>query len=103
MVTKELKMVSINDINQTIIAGNFTNEQLNAITLAVKFARNQLVKQNRGSLVVGTKVKFTSSRTGSSVFGTVEKVNRKFIIVRENGFNTLGGSWRVPANMLEAV
>ena len=96
-------MVSINDINQTIIAGNFTNEQLNAITLAVKFARNQLVKQNRGSLVVGTKVKFTSSRTGADVYGTVEKVNRKFIVVRENRFNTLGGSWRVPANMLEAV
>ena len=96
-------MISINDINHTIIAGNFTNEQLNAITLAVKFARNQLVKENRGSLVVGTKVKFTGGRTGATVFGTVEKVNRKFIIVRENGFNTLGGSWRVPANMLEAV
>ena len=96
-------MVSINDINHTIIAGNFTNDQLNSIVMAIKFARNQLVKENRGSLVVGTKVKFTSSRTGADVYGTVEKVNRRYIVVRENGFNTLGGSWRVPANMLEAV
>ena len=96
-------MVSINDINHSIIAGNFTNDQLNSIVMAIKFARNQLVKENRGSLVVGTKVKFTSSRTGADVYGTVEKVNRRYIVVRENGFNTLGGSWRVPANMLEAV
>lgn len=96
-------MTTINDINQTIIAGNFTDEQLSSIIMAVKFARNQIVKQNRGSMVVGTKVKFTSSRSGRTVFGTVQKVNRKFIIVRENGYNTLGGTWRVPANMLEAV
>lgn len=96
-------MATIQEINSSIIAGNFTNEQLDSIVMAIKFARNQIVKQNRGSMVVGTKVKFTSSRSGRAVFGTVQKVNRKFIIVRENGFNTLGGTWRVPANMLETV
>ena len=96
-------MVSINDINQTIIRGDFTNDQLDSIIMAVKFARNTIIKRNKSSLRVGDSVKWTSSRTGATVFGTVEKVNRKFIIVRENRFNTLGGSWRVPANMLEAV
>ena len=33
--------------------------------------------------------------------GTVEKINRKFIIVRENG--KAFGNWRVPANMLTVV
>jgi len=96
-------MVSINDINQTIIRGDFTNDQLDSIIMAVKFARNTIIKRNKSSLRVGDSVKWTSSRTGATVFGTVEKVNRKFIVVRENRFNTLGGSWRVPANMLEAV
>ena len=96
-------MVSINDINQTIIRGDFTNDQLDSIIMAVKFARNTIIKRNKFSLRVGDSVKWTSNRTGATVFGTVEKVNRKFIVVRENRFNTLGGSWRVPANMLEAV
>jgi len=94
-------MVTIQDINSTIIAGSFTNEQLDSIAMAIKFARNQLAAKVKFTLVKGTNVKFTSSRTGQTVLGTVEKVNRKFIIVRENGkaFST----WRVPANMLEAA
>jgi exoribonuclease R len=92
-------MVSINDINHAIISGNFTNEQLNSISMAIKFARNQLVKENRGSLVIGTKVKFTSSRNGQTYVGDVTKIARKYVTVRSPGY----GLWRVPANMLEAV
>ena len=94
-------MTTINDINQTIIAGNFTNEQLDSIVMAVKFARNQIAKENKRSMWVGDSVKFTSSRTGEVVLGTVQKINRKFIVVRENG--NRNRVWRVPANMLEAV
>ena len=94
-------MTTINDINQTIIRGDFTNEQLDSIVMAVKFARNQLVKKNKQSLWTGDSVKFTSSRTGEVVLGTVQKVNRNFSIVRENG--NRNRVWRVPANMLEAV
>jgi hypothetical protein len=92
---------TIQEINSAIISGNFTNDQLDSIMMAVKFARNQIVHKNTGSLVVGTAVKFTNNRTGQSVLGKVEKVNRKYIIVRENG--KAFGSWRVPANMLTAV
>jgi hypothetical protein len=94
-------MVTIQDINSTIIAGSFTNEQLDSIAMAIKFARNQLAAKAKFTLVRGSKVKFTSSRTGKTVLGTVEKVNRKFIIVRENGM--MFQTWRVPANMLEAA
>ncbi len=97
-------MTTLQNINSAIVAGEFNNEELNKIAEAIKFARNQLVKENRGSLVVGTRVKFTSGRTGATVFGTVEKVNRKFINVRETNPGRLSsGIWRVPANMLEAV
>lgn len=94
-------MTTINDINQTIIRGDFTNEQLDSIVMAIKFARNMLIKQNKKSMWVGDTVKFTSSRSGETVLGTVQKINRKFIVVRENGNRNL--TWRVPANMLEAV
>lgn len=91
-------MATIQDINSTIIAGNFTNEQLDSIQMAIKFARNQLATKVKFTLVKGTSVKFTSSKTGQTVIGTVEKVNRKYVIVK-----TTQGGWRVPANMLSAA
>lgn len=91
-------MATIQDINSTIIGGSFTNEQLDSIVMAVKFARNQIAQKNKYTLVKGTSVKFVSSRTGQTMFGKVEKVNRKFVIV-----NTNAGNWRVPANMLSAA
>lgn len=91
-------MTTIQDINSTIISGAFTNEQLDSIMMAVKFARNQLATKNKFTFRAGSRVKFVSSRSGQLVLGTVEKVNRKFIIV-----NTTQGNWRVPANMLEAA
>jgi len=38
-------MTTIQDINSTIIAGNFTNDQLNSIMTAITFARNQLAQK----------------------------------------------------------
>jgi len=94
-------MATIQEINSTIIAGNFTNDQLDSIAMAIKFARNQLANKNKFTFRVGSSVKFVHNRTGQYVLGTVEKINRKFIIVREQG--KAFGSWRVPANMLEAA
>jgi len=94
-------MTTIQDINSTIIAGNFTNDQLNSIMTAITFARNQLAQKNKFTLRAGSSVKFVSSRSGQTILGTVEKINRKYVIVRENG--KAFGTWRVPANMLEAA
>ena len=94
-------MTDISAINSAILAGNFTNDQLTSIGDAIRFARAQLAQVNKYTLTVGTKVKFHSSRSGKTIEGTVQKVNRKFIIVREQG--TLAGTWRVPANMLSAA
>lgn len=90
--------LTIAEVNTAIIAGNFTNDQLNSIGDAIKFARAQIANQNKFTLVKGTKVKFTNSRSGQTVIGSVEKVNRKFIIVKSGMTN-----WRVPASMLSAV
>ena len=95
-------MSTIQEINSTIISGQFSNDQLNSIIAAVTFARNQPAQKNKFTLRAGSNVKFVSSRNGQTILGTVEKVNRKYVIVRENG-KTFGGVWRVPANMLEAA
>ena len=90
-------MATIQEINSSIMFGSLTNEQLNSIISAVKFARGCLVKQNKNLFVVGSKVKFTNSKTGQTMVGEVSDVKRKFIHVR-----TSQGVWRVPANMLQS-
>jgi hypothetical protein len=94
------RLTQIQQVNSAIMFGDFTNEELTSIIDAVKFARANIANQNKRALTLGTIVKFTSSRTGMPVTGTVEKINRKFIIVRET--NKLS-NWRVPANMLTVV
>jgi hypothetical protein len=92
------KTVTIQDVNSAIMFNGFSNDQLNSIVMAVKYARNQLVRETKSNLRPGLNVSFVSSRTGRAVNGTVDKINRKFVIV-----NTTAGKWRVPANMLEVV
>lgn len=90
--------MNIKDINATIISGIFTNDDLNSIAEALRYARAQLAKQTRRSLMLGDTVKFTSNRNGVTYTGTVNKIKQKFVLVRTNG-----GLFNVPANMLEAV
>ena len=94
------RLTQIQQVNSAIMFGDFTNEEISSIIDAVKFARASIANQNKRALTLGTIVKFTSSRTGMPVTGTVQKINRKFIIVRET--NNLS-NWRVPANMLTVV
>ena len=91
--------MNIKEINSAIMHGDFTNEQLNSIGDAIRFARAQLVVRNKSVLSVGATVKFTSSTRGT-ISGVVKKINRKFIIVDQVGQFR---SWKVPANMLEVV
>ena len=98
------KLSTIQQVNQAIMFGDFTNDELNSINDAIKFARAQIAKQNKREMGVGTVVKFKNSRTGMTVTGTVKKVNRKFILVNEQKSGSLFGStWRVPASMLEVA
>ena len=92
------KLSTIQQINSAIMFGNLSNVELESVISAVKFARASLAKQNRRVFQPGDSVKFTSNRNGQTYTGTVEKVNRKYIVVR-----TPVGGYRVPANMLEVV
>ncbi len=90
--------MSLATITREIVAGNFTNDELNKIGDAIRFARSQLTQQNRRSLVVGTNVKFTNSKTGQVISGRVEKMALKFATV-----STPTGRWKVPASMLTTI
>ena len=92
-------IASLHDIRSSIIAGTFTNAELDNIGQAIKFARAQLVQKNTGSLVKGSSVKFTDSRRGVVYNGVVEKVSIKNVLVR----TTTGVVYKVPANMLESA
>jgi small-conductance mechanosensitive channel len=90
------RLTDIQQINQKIMFGNFTNTELSSIISAVQFARSQMTKEKIRSFAKGDTVKFTSNRNGQVYQGTVEKIAIKYINVR-----THVGVYRVPANMLE--
>jgi len=96
--------MNIKQINTAIMQGDFSNEELISIGDAIRFARAQLVVRNKSTMSKGSKVKFTNSRSGVTVLGEVEKVNRKFVIVREQKAGSIFGmQWRVPASMLTVL
>lgn len=91
-------MLTIKEINQAIMYGKFTNDELTSIIDAVKWNRSQLTKQVKRSLMLGDNVNFNSAKQGRNVTGVVTKIAIKYVTVR-----TANGLWRVPANMLEVA
>ena len=85
-------------ITNALVQGTFTNEELQSVIEAVKYARAKLGKATRRSLSVGDNVQWVSSRSGATVKGTVLKIAIKNVRV-----STAQGIWNVPANMLEVA
>jgi len=72
------------------------SEQLKEVAEAIQLKRQYLAKQAIKNFIVGDMVQFTG-KTGGKVNATVEKVNKKYLIVSTH----IGGEkWRVPATML---
>ena len=71
--------------------------KLTQVVDAIQLKRQYLAKQAIKNFIKGDMVQFTSRRTGGKVNATVEKVNKKYVIVSTH----IGGEkWRVPATML---
>ena len=87
--------MNINQINSAIMHGSFTNEQLDSVLSAVKFAREQIRREVRRELRIGCTVSFVSNRTGQKYSGKVDSIKIKNAIV-----TTPLGRYRVPCNML---
>tara|TARA_B100001057_G_scaffold200479_1_gene201162 strand:- start:1527 stop:1826 length:300 start_codon:yes stop_codon:yes gene_type:complete len=76
------------------------NDELSQVIEAVQLKRQFLSKEAIRNFVVGDMVQFTSNRTGGKVNATVEKVNKKYVIVSAH----IGGQkWRVPASHLKKL
>ena len=91
--------MDIKQINSAIMFGTWTDTELRSMIDAVKWNRVQLQKQIKRRLALGDNVKFTSNKTGRTMQGTVTKIAIKYVTVSVPGW----GSWKVPANMLEAA
>ena len=91
-------MRTIQEVNQAIMFGDWTNTELSSMIDAVKWRRATLTKLTKASLSTGDTVSFTSSKTGMNLTGVVTKIAIKYVTVK-----TANGLWRVPANMLTKV
>jgi hypothetical protein len=91
-------MRTIQEVNQAIMFGDWTNVELSSMIDAVKWRRATLTKLTKASLRIGDNVNFTSSKTGMNLTGVVMKIAIKYVTVK-----TVNGLWRVPANMLTKV
>lgn len=87
--------MDIKQINSAIMFGTWTDTELSSMIDAIKFARASLIKQQKRAITLGSDVAFTSTKTGITYKGKVEKIAQKFVTV-----NTGSGRWKVPANML---
>ena len=75
----------------TAIQGMTANE-IDQVLDAINFAQDLLARQHSRLFAIGDVVKFKPpQRHGRTLIGTVEKVNRKTVIVNEHG----GGKWNL--------
>jgi hypothetical protein len=88
--------MTITELNQAIMFGEFTNDQLNSLQMAIKFNRAKLGKQNKYAFSPGDTVRFDSR--GKRYVGIVKRILVKNIVVQ-----TSIGTYRVPANMLQTA
>jgi hypothetical protein len=89
--------MDVKQINAAILAGDFSMDELRSIWDTVKLANQRASLMKARNFVVGDKVRFTG-RGGRRYEGTVTKIAMKNLVVA-----TTAGSYRVPANMLEAA
>ena len=82
------------DVLNAVRFGSYTNDQLNAVMEAVKYARNQLSRKNIWTFQEGDQVSYIN-RKGVRVSGVI-----KHIAVKKCHVQVGTVVWTVPANML---
>ena len=97
-VNKQEKHMDINVVKSAIMLNNYSNQELNELTEALRYARAQLAQQVKRSMCIGDNVNFYNSKTGQNLTGVVMKIAIKYVTVRSSQ-----GLWRVPASMLTVV
>lgn len=86
--------MALTSILHGIRTGGLTNDDLNLVVEAVKYARNQNARKAANTLKIGTQVKF-NGRSGQ-VHGRLESIKIKNATVAVGNLR-----YRVPLSMLE--
>ena len=76
---------------------NMNNDELNQVIEAIKLQRTYLARTTARAMAIGDTVEFDAR--GRTIRGVVTKINRKTVVVREQGY----GQWKVTASMLRMV
>jgi len=76
---------------------NMNNDELNSVIDAIKLQRTYLARTTARAMAIGDTVEFDAR--GRTIRGVVTKINRKTVVVREQGY----GQWKVTASMLRMV
>ena len=90
--------MNADQITHAIMTTKLTNDELNQIVSAVKFARSRLTEQAKFQLRKGDPVKWDSTNSNSPGRGTIIKIAIKYATV-----STVNGNWKVPLNRLEKI
>ena len=88
----------MNNVQTAITAiRDMSNDEINQVVEAIKLQRTYNARATARALTVGDTVSFTG-RGGATVVGTVEKINRKTVIVKD-GYT----KWKVTASLLKQM
>ena len=89
----------MNNVQTAITAiRNMNNDEINQVVEAIKLQRTFNARSSARALSVGDTVQFTG-RASRTVVGTVEKINRKTVVVN----SPTQGKWKVTASMLTQI
>jgi len=90
-------MKTVASVNNAILSGNFSMEELRSIGEALSVAYDRGQRTAKLYFSRGDKVYFDSTKTGERIHGTITKINQKTIELRTDR----GNSWKVSASLLK--
>jgi len=88
--------MSVNHIVTELMSGTLTNDDIEQVTQALKYARAQVGREVKRQLAPGASVKFYHPKQNFYIAGTVNRIKQKYVLV-----DTPKGRYNVPANLLE--
>ena len=86
------------EIVSTLMSGTLTNDDIEQVAQALRYARSQLGNEIKRDLRPGVSVKFYHPKQNFYVAGTVNRIKQKYVLV-----DTPQGRYNVPANLLEVA
>jgi hypothetical protein len=90
--------MSVDQIVNELMSGTLTNDDIEQVAQALKYARAQVGRQIKRQLHPGLSVKFYHPKQNFYIAGTVNRIKQKYVLV-----DTARGRYNVPANLLEVA